>query len=67
MFFWNGMDLERKLEEFRTYYNQLRVHQSLQGATPSEKSGGQSGEPIPFEGYRWQRHCGGLFELPIAA
>jgi integrase-like protein len=26
---WNAVDLERKLEEFRTYHNDHRVHQSL--------------------------------------
>ena len=30
--FWNACDLERKLEEFRQYYNAHRVHTSLDGA-----------------------------------
>ena len=34
---WNRMDLERRLELFKTYYNESRVHQSLEGATPEEK------------------------------
>src|SRR5262245_34675951 len=34
----NEPDLERKLEEFRTYYNEHRVHQSLNGHTPVERS-----------------------------
>src|SRR5262245_8790081 len=33
-FFWNGRDLERKLAEFRTYYNAARGHASLGGHTP---------------------------------
>ena len=33
---WNAIDLERKLEEFRIYYNENRVHQSLSGSTPGE-------------------------------
>jgi transposase InsO family protein len=28
-FFWNPQDLERKIDTFRHYYNQYRVHQSL--------------------------------------
>ena len=36
---WNAIDLERKLEEFRNYYNENRVHQSLNGSTPGERSG----------------------------
>ncbi len=31
--FWNAIDLTRKLEEFRTYYNAHRVHRSLDGHT----------------------------------
>ena len=36
---WNAIDLERKLEEFRLYYNENHVHQSLGGSTPGERSG----------------------------
>jgi transposase InsO family protein len=36
---WNAIDLERKLEEFRNYYNEHRFHQSLSGSTPAEMSG----------------------------
>jgi putative transposase len=32
--FWNARDLERKLTEFRAYYNAARYHVSLQGHTP---------------------------------
>ncbi|MCP4896964.1 MAG: transposase family protein, partial [bacterium] len=34
--FWNDMDLERKLAEFRVYFNRSRVHSALDGDTPSE-------------------------------
>jgi len=33
-FFWNSVDLTRKLEAFRDYYNEFRVHRSLDGITP---------------------------------
>ena len=33
-FFWNSLDLQRKLEEFKGYYNANRVHVSLEGQTP---------------------------------
>jgi putative transposase len=39
VFIWNAVDLERKLEDFRIYYNENRVHQSLGGRTPEERSG----------------------------
>jgi len=34
--FWNTRDLDRKLEEFRDYYNVHRTHRSLDGDTPAE-------------------------------
>ena len=33
-FFWNSVDLTRKLEAVRDYYNEFRVHRSLDGTTP---------------------------------
>src|SRR5271166_3184850 len=63
---WNAIDLKRKLEEFRIYYNENRVHQSLGGSTPGERSG----EPPPvhavLDHYAWRHHCRGLFQMPIA-
>ena len=32
--FWNARDLERKLGEFKEYYNEHRDHASLRGRTP---------------------------------
>jgi Integrase core domain len=64
---WNAIDLERKLGQFRVYYNENRVHQSLSGCTPGERSG----EPLParavLDRYAWRHHCRGLFQMPIAA
>ena len=37
--FWNQFDLQRKLEDFKVYYNQRRVHCSLNGNTPHEQGG----------------------------
>jgi len=67
LFFWNAVDLASKPEQFRAYYNELRVHQSLEGATPAEKGGGRVGPSAQLDRYRWERHCQGLFELPVAA
>ena len=39
MFFWNELDLERKLQAFSFYYNESRVHQSLSGNTPAGQAG----------------------------
>jgi len=65
--FWNAQDLERKLADFRQYYNRERVHQSLGGDTPAVLSG----NPLPLRAnlcnYSWLSHCNGLFQTPIAA
>jgi hypothetical protein len=35
VFFWNAVDLARKLEAFRDYCNGHRVHRALAGLTPA--------------------------------
>jgi len=57
-------DLEIKLIAFRNYYNGHRSHAGLQGETPiaTPESRGAS-----LKSYRWQRHCRGLYQTPIAA
>ena len=67
LFFWTAADLQRKLDSFKNYYNVARVHQGLSGDTPDEKAGGAILQTASLENYRWQSHCHGLFELPIAA
>ena len=65
--FWNTVDLERKLELFKNYYNHSRTHSSLNGNTPAEISGDNVAPPAALHSYTWQTHCGGLFQLPVAA
>ena len=67
VFFWNALDLERKLQEFRGYYNSSRVHQSLSGSTPAELSGKPRPSCAKLGSYGWRKHCRGLFQTPIAA
>jgi transposase InsO family protein len=54
IFFWNALDLERKLQAYGLYYNSSRVHQSLSGKPPEE----QAGKPRPayaaLHSYGWQ-------------
>ena len=64
---WNVVDLERKLEDFRNYYNEHRVHQSLSGSTPGERSGQPPPAHAALDHYVWRNHCRGLFQMPIAA
>ena len=65
--FWNTVDLERKLEIFKDYYNRSRTHASLDGNTPAEISGDRVTQPAPLHTYVWEKHCSGLFQLPVAA
>jgi putative transposase len=66
-FFWNSIDLRRKLEDFRRYYNGSRVHRSLNGTTPANRAGNPSPATANLACYAWKRHCYGLFQTPIAA
>ena len=67
IFFWNALDLTRKLDEFRDYYNTHRVHRSLDGTTPAHCAGASSPAPAALDHYAWRQHCRGLFETPFAA
>ncbi len=65
--FWNQSDLERKLKNYKAYYNEHRCHTGLVGITPAQR-GGASPHPIAhLDSYRWQQHCNGLFQTPAAA
>jgi putative transposase len=67
LFYWNAADLEHKLLAFGRYYNSLRVHQGLGGDAPEERAGAPAPLVANLLNYRWQSHCRGLAELPIAA
>ena len=65
--FWNQSDLERKLENYKAYYNQHRCHTGLAGATPAQRSGAPPAPLANLQAYRWRQHCNGLFQTPNAA
>ncbi|MCX7119016.1 MAG: integrase core domain-containing protein [Gammaproteobacteria bacterium] len=67
MFFWHTTDLQNKLNLFQRYYNEKRCHHGIDGITPLQKATEKSGAVISINHYRWEKHCRGLFELPIAA
>ena len=65
--FWGALDVKRKLLLFKEYYNKERVHRGLNGVAPAEK-GGITGRKISrLDDYRWEKHCRGLYQLPVAA
>ena len=64
--FWTTIDLEMKLLDFQHYFNGHRAHAGLDGRTP-EPSVDTGHLPASFSSYRWQPHCRGLYQTPIAA
>jgi hypothetical protein len=64
LLFWTSIDLELKLLSFEEYYKGYRAHSALEGQTPTK-----SPEPkgVDLKLYRWQAHCRGLYQTPIAA
>jgi putative transposase len=64
--FWSARDLERKLLQFRDYYNHERIHSSLARLTPEAAENIQP-RLLDLANYRWQPHCRDLFQLPAAA
>ena len=65
IFFWNSVDLTRKLAAFQNYYNACRVHRSLGGTAPDHRSGLSSRTPAALHNYAWQQHCSGMFQIPV--
>ena len=69
LIFFNKLDLQRKLDHFQAYYNEDRVHSSLNLKTPKRMAEETSCEKtvVSLDQYRWQSHCNGLYQLPVAA
>jgi hypothetical protein len=62
--FWTTADLENKLLEFRNYFNHHRTHTSREGQTPDTPAS----RPVAnLRSFRWQPHCRGLYQTPVAA
>lgn len=54
-------DLEKKLNEFKEYYNGHRVHAALDGKTPEQVSGDLLFTPAQLDRFAWKSLCRGLF------
>jgi putative transposase len=62
--FWTTADLENKLLDFKTYFNDHRTHTSLEGRTPDTTVS----RPVAnLSSFRWQAHCRALYQTPVAA
>jgi len=64
--FWTAADLEAKLHDFQRYYNGHRAHAGLDGRPPAP-SADQGCGLANIRSYRWQSHCRGLHQTPMAA
>lgn len=64
--FWNIRDLERKLDDFKHYYNGQRCHSALNGQTPAVNTSSKSQSRISIKNYAWKKYCNGVFQLPCA-
>jgi len=64
MLFWTTVDLENKLFDFKTYFNNQRTHTSREGRTPDTSVS----RPVAnLSSFRWQAHCRSLYQTPMAA
>ena len=62
--FWTPVDLENKLLDFRTYFNNHRTHNSLEVRTPDTPLS----RPVAnLHSFRWQPHCRALYQKLMAA
>jgi transposase InsO family protein len=69
LLFFNGRDLQNKLDQFQTFCNDVRAHSSLKMKTPTAMAFGEASddEVVPIDHYRWKKRCNDLYQLPVAA
>ena len=63
LLFWSASALADKLVAFQDFYNAHRAHASLDGRTPVPIRK----DVARLDRYRWDAHCRGLYQTPIAA
>lgn len=59
--FWSSHDLERKLSEFKNYYNHNRAHSALPRDAPAGLAGEVQNPRAHLADYLWKTHCRRLF------
>ena len=69
LLFFNSRDLQNKLDQFQTYYNDVRAHSSLDIKTPAAMAYGEASDKkvVSIDHYRWKKQCNDLYQLPVAA
>ena len=59
--FRNSLEFDRKLLEFKDYYNNHRPHAALSGKSPTKYCHQASEACVDINNYDWQQRCRGLF------
>ncbi len=67
MLFWNETDLQNKLDDFTDYYNNYRVHASLNEVVPVKYGEKRKRRGESLLNFGWQSLCRGLYQLPVPA
>ena len=67
MLFANRNSLNKKLNEFSKYYNEYRVHSSIDRKPPLEFAGNIKKQKLSLGSYHWKSHCYGLFQVPVSS
>jgi len=65
--FWNSLDLQRKLNLYKDFYNEHRTHSSLDGLSPGKYGRSTTNLTADLANFSWKFHCNGLFQTPIPA
>lgn len=63
--FWSSLDLQRKLDAFKAYYNHHRTHAALSGRSPAKFCQPTKQRSADIRDYTWHQHCRGLFQTPV--
>lgn len=65
--FWNSLDLQRKLGEFKDYYNNHRTHAAHSGRSPASSHEPKRSSFLDINNFALTSHCRGLFQTPVSA
>ena len=65
--FWNSLDLQRKLDEFKDYYNEHRTHAALCDRSPASSLESNQSSLLDISDFAWRSHCRSLFQTPVSA
>jgi hypothetical protein len=62
--FWNADDLENKLADLQSSYNNHRIHSTLGGNKSQDKARGATRSQAALHNIGWRGHCRGIYQLP---